>query len=120
MPQNLLQAADELRAEAASLHDDVEQFRRAQRAKNIGAAIVILVLAVVVVATIVLAVDQSNQDEKNALERCQATNDGRTAIKDAFEDSNNTLEGIVAEFVNPDSEDGQRPGCLNSTAPRHD
>jgi hypothetical protein len=108
VPLNLLQAAEELRAEAAALHDDLEQFRRAQRVKNVVAAIVILVLAVTVVAIIVLAVDQSNQDETNALERCQATNDGRTAIKDAFEDSNNTLEGIVAEFVNPDSEDGQR------------
>jgi hypothetical protein len=108
VPQNLLAAADALRAEAAALHDDVEQFRRSQRVKNVMAAVAMAVLAVAVVAIIVLAIDQSNQDENNALERCQATNEGRVAIKDAFADDHATLQGVVAEFINPDSEDGQR------------
>jgi hypothetical protein len=108
VPQNLLAAAEELRVEAAALHDDVEQFRRSQRVKNVVAALAMAILAVAVVAIIVLAIDQSNQDETNALERCQATNEGRTAIKDAFADDHATLQAVVAEFVNPDSDTGQR------------
>jgi hypothetical protein len=107
MPQNLLQAAEELRAEAAALHDDLEQFRRAQRVKNVVAAIVILVLAVTVVAIIVLAVDQSNTDERNLLERCQATNEGRAAITDAFADDHTTQESAIGEFINEDSVTGK-------------
>jgi hypothetical protein len=72
------------------------------------AAIVILVLAVTVVAIIILAVDQSNTEERNALERCQATNEGRVAIQDAFSDDHSTQEAVIAEFVNEDSPTGQK------------
>jgi hypothetical protein len=103
----LLAAAEELRVEAAALHDDVEQFRRSQRVKNVMAAVAMAVLAVAVVAIIVLAIDQSNTDEENTLQRCNATNDGRVAIKDAFADDHATLQAVVAEFVNEDSTTGK-------------
>jgi hypothetical protein len=107
MPDRILAAANELRAEAALLHDDVEQFRRSQRVKNVMAAIAMAVLAVAVVAIIVLAIDQSNTDEENTLERCIATNEGRVAIKDAFADDHATFQAVVHEFINEDSTTGK-------------
>jgi hypothetical protein len=108
VPDRIAAAADLLNKQAAALHDDLEKFRVSQRRKNIAFGVIIALLAAVIVAVVLIALDRSNTNDRNALERCQTTNDGRQAIKEAFADSNDTLEGVIEGFVNPDSDDGQR------------
>lgn len=115
MPDRLVLPLEELNAlirqEQELRRADIvqrERDRRHQRWKNWVGAILLVAVALLVVDNRVDASRDRDDRREQAQQSCLSSNSSRLALRQAFVDDHETLRGVIAQFVNPDSENGQR------------